>query len=187
MNRLIATALVALLALDAAAPAFAARVRVVHRGPRHRTVVVVHRHFPIRRAMPRVVVHAPRVTVRIAPAAFVAPVVWSQTVVTAMPAPAALVWEDSEILAREDEWTEFTLDANARGTKLYLEIVGKAQLNFAEVVFENGDAQVVDFEEKSHGTGLYSLLDFAAGRKVDHVRMVARARSDEARIVLRLS
>ncbi len=34
--------------------------------------------------------------------------------------------------------------------------------------------------------GLYPLLDFADGRKVDHVRMVARARSDEAKVALKM-
>ena len=63
---------------------------------------------------------------------------------------------------------------------------GKVQFDWAEVVFENGDAQVVDFAEKAHGPGLYSLLDFRDGRKVDHVRLVARAKSREARVVLKM-
>jgi hypothetical protein len=63
---------------------------------------------------------------------------------------------------------------------------GKVQADWAEVVFENGDTRVVDFEEKTHGPGLYSLLDFRDGRRVDHVRIVARAKSDEARVVLRM-
>ncbi len=79
-------------------------------------------------------------------------------VVAARPAGASLAWEDAETIEREDDW--------------------------AEVVFENGDAQVVDFAEKTHGPGLYELLDFRDGRKVDHVRMVARAKGDEARITL---
>jgi hypothetical protein len=90
-------------------------------------------------------------------------------------------------LNQDDDWTEFTLGADRHGRRLYVEIVGKAQLNFAEVVFANGETQVVDFEDKPRDSGLYSLLDFADGRKVDHVRMVARARSDEARIILRMS
>ncbi len=79
------------------------------------------------------------------------------------------------------------MNADARGTALFLEIEGKAKLNFAEVVFENGDVQVVDFEEKTHPAGLYLLLDFKDGRKVDHVRMVAKAESEKAKVVLRLS
>ena len=54
------------------------------------------------------------------------------------------------------------------------------------MVFDNGESRVVDFAEKTHGEGLYELLDFKDGRKVDHVRMVARARTDEAKVVLRM-
>ena len=53
-------------------------------------------------------------------------------------------------------------------------------------MFGNGEAQVVDFGEKTHGAGLYSLLDFRDCRHVDHVRILARAKSDDARVVLRM-
>jgi hypothetical protein len=187
MKRWILIAFATVMVLEIAAPvADAARRRVVHRGP-HRKVVVVHRTFPLRRALPAVVVRPARVRVAVAPRVFLAPVVWTAAVVTTSAAVAKPTWEDAETLEREEEWTEFTLNADARGTKLYLEIDGNADLNFAEVVFENGDVQVVDFEEKNHKSGLYSLLDFKDGRKIDHVRMVARAQSDKARIVLRLA
>ncbi len=55
------------------------------------------------------------------------------------------------------------------------------------MVFENGNAQVVDFGEKPLKKGLYELLDFRDGRKVDHVRMVARAKSEDARVVVRMA
>jgi hypothetical protein len=113
-------------------------------------------------------------------------VVWTAVAVSAPPRER-LVWEDGETLSREEGWTEFTLNADSRGEALYLEILGKAQLEFAEVVFENGEARVVDFNSRTRGSGVYSLLDFRDGRKVDHVRMVARAKSDEARIVLRMA
>jgi hypothetical protein len=75
----------------------------------------------------------------------------------------------------------------ARGTKLWVEVAaGNAQFDWAEVVFENGKARVVDMKEWTRGPGLYPLLDLADGRKVDHVRMVARAKGDEARIVLKM-
>jgi len=53
-------------------------------------------------------------------------------------------------------------------------------------VYGNGETQVVDFAEHTQGPGLYPLLDFRNGRVVDHVRIVARAKSDDARIALRL-
>ncbi len=134
-------------------------------------------------------VHPARVTVRVHPAVYLAPVVFTGAVVAVASSPAAdaIVWEDGETLSRRDDWTEFTLNCDARGEKLWLEIVhGKVQADWAEVVFQNGQAQVVDFSELTHGPGLYSLLDFADGRKVDHVRMVARAKTKEARVVLRM-
>jgi hypothetical protein len=45
---------------------------------------------------------------------------------------------------------------------------------------------VVDFNDRVHRPGFYSLLDFADGRKVDHVRLVARAVSADARLALLL-
>lgn len=167
----------------AAAPRPARRKVVVHRGP-DRTAVVVHRGWPIRRALPLVVVRAPRAAVRVAPAVFLAPVVW-RPIVVQRPQPDLLVWQDAETITKNEDWTEVTLNANARGSRLLLEIQsGRAQLNFAEVVFENGDTRVVDFQENTRGQGTYPLLNFRDGRAVDHVRMVARAKSDEARLVL---
>jgi hypothetical protein len=188
MKRFLVLLLLVGVGLDVSSAAFAGpRTRrkavVVRRGP-DRTTVVVHRGWPIRRAMPLVVVRAPRAAVRVAPAVFLAPVVWRPIVVQS-PQADALVWQDAETIYKNEDWTEVTLNANARGSRLLLEVEsGKAQLNFAEVVFENGDTRVVDFQENTRGQGTYPLLNFRDGRTVDHVRMVARAKSDEARLVL---
>ena len=160
------------------------RVRVVNGRPR-RTRVVVHRGFPIRRAIPICVVRPARTVVVVRPRMYLAPVVWTARVAS-LPPRERLVWEDSEKLVRADDWTELTFHVDDRGTKLYLQIEGKAQLEFAEVVFDNGDAQTVDFEEHAHDAGIYSLVDFADGHKVSHVRMVARAQSNEALLSLRM-
>jgi hypothetical protein len=180
MKRLIMLLLVAAIGLPIAAEvADAARARVVKRG--HRTKVVVHRGFPIRRAMPVVVVRPARVAVRVRPAVYLVPVVWTAAVVT-RPAAADLVWEDGESMTADEDWTEFTLNVDNRGRGMMMHVDGRVQFNFAEVVFENGDARVVDFNNRTHSTGTYGLIDFADGRKVDHVRMVAKAKSDEARV-----
>jgi hypothetical protein len=180
MKRLVLVVLVAALGLSLLAPAAdAKRVRVVKRG--HRTTVVVHRGFPIRRTMPTVIVHPARVTVRVRPSAYLAPVVWAPVVVV-RPARAAIVWQDAENLDRDDDWTDFTLNVNSRGRGLVMQLTGRVQLSFAEVVFENGDTRVVDFSNKTRTGGTYRLLNFADGRKVDHVHMVARAMSDGARV-----
>lgn len=186
MNRRSALALAAILSLAVLAPSIsdAAGVR---RGPgaRHRrAAVVVRPGHPIRRAMHPVVFRRPAVVVRVAPVRFLPVAMWAPLVVT-RPAAAAFSWQDSETLFKEDGWAETVFDSNQRGRKLYLEVLsGKVQLDFAEVVFENGDTQVVDFSEQTRDPGFYSLLDFADGRRVDHVRLIARAKTRESRIVL---
>lgn len=188
MKRWIPVLLALAVVFTSAAPALvataSARVRkvVVSRGP-NRTRVVVHRSWPLRRPLPVVVVRPARRTVVVAPHAFLVPIVWTAAAVT-RPDRETIVWEDRETVSKDEDWTEFTLNVEDRGQRLLLEIDGRAQLNFAEVVFENGDVQVVDFNEKTHGSGVYSLLDLEDGRRVDHVRVVARAKSDEAKIVV---
>lgn len=190
MKRFLVLLLLLGVGLDVSSAAFAARVHrrtvvVKTAGPRvARTTVVVHRGWPIRRAMPLVVVRPVRVAYRVAPAVFLAPVIW-RPIVVPRPDAAVLVWQDGETLYKNEDWTEVTLNANARGSRLFLEVQrGKVQLEFAEVVFENGDTRVVDFQENTRGQGTYPLLDFRDGRAVDHVRLVARAKSDEAKIGL---
>jgi hypothetical protein len=173
----LAVALVALSSADAA------RVRVVHR---NRTTVVVRTGFPLHRALPAVIVR-PAPVFRVAPRVYLAPVVFTAAVVATLPPPAARPWAQAEVLDREDGWTDFTMNVDRRGSGMLLEIDrGAAQVSFAEIVFENGDTQVVDFNDKVHRTGAYSLLDFRDGRKVDHVRVVAKADTRETEIRLHL-
>jgi hypothetical protein len=186
MNRLLAFAIVVVFALTAFSPptADAAGARGGRRAPHRRSIVVVRPGHPIRRAMHPVVFRRPAVVVRVAPVRFLPLVVWAPAVVT-RPAVESFSWQDSETLSKEEGWAETVFDSNQRGRKLYLEVLsGKVQLDFAEVVFENGDTQVVDFSEKTRDPGFYSLLDFADGRRVDHVRLIACAKSKESRIVL---
>jgi len=159
----------------------AARVRVTRTTRRGaRVSVTVHTGFPIRRTLPEVIVR-PGV-VRVAPRVYLAPVVFTPVIVSA-PAPALRAWSDGTTLEREDGWTDFSFDVDRRGSGLLLDIDrGTAQISFAEIVFENGDTQVVDFNDKVHASGVYSLLDFKDGRKVDHVRVVAKSDSASCRI-----
>lgn len=187
MKQRIAVVLLALAFVLSGVPqADAARVRVVHTRGRTRVRVTVHAGFPLRRTLPEVVVR-PGVTVRVAPRVYLAPVVFGAVVLATLPPPSARGWTATEQLVRDEGWTDFTMNVDRRGTGLLLEIDrGAAQLNFAEVVFENGDTQVVDFNEKVHGSGAYTLLDFRDGRKVDHVRVVGQAATGESEIRLHL-
>ena len=177
MKGFVSTLLIALTVAAAASPLqAAAHVRVVHHP--NRTVVRVGVGFPVRRPLPHVVVRAPAVAVRVAPRVYLPRVAFTAAVVAA-PVAAAVAWHNAEALNRSEEWTDFTFNIDRRGTGLLLDIQrGPAQVSFAEVVFENGDSQVVDFDDREHKIGVYSLLDFKDGRKVDHVRVVAKANTD---------
>ena len=186
-NALVITLLAGASFLSVANDAEAARRVVVHRGPRGhvtRVRVTTHAGFPLHRIFPTVVVRGP--AVRVAPRVYLSPLAFGAVVVAA-PAASARVWTSSEVLDRDEGWTDFTMNVDQRGKGLLLEIDrGAAQISFAEVVFENGDAQVVDFNDRVHATGVYSLIDFKDGRKVDHVRVVAKADTNESVIQLHL-
>ena len=133
---------------------------VVHRSVVH-TRLVVRRGHPIRRVLPATVVVRPArtlVAVR-APLVYLPALAWRSTVVT-LPARERLVWQDSETIARDEEWVDTNFGIDSSGNALYLDIAGKARLNFAEVTFANGNVQVVDFNEQAHDSGIYRLLDF---------------------------
>ena len=184
MKRLLVVSMIALSVVLVTAEAWAARVKVVERGGQVRARVVVHPGFPIRRAAPVVVVrrHPVVVAERIT---YARPILWAPLVVT-LPPHERLGWEDSETLVKSDGWTEFALEVNGRGEKLYLELTGRTQLDWAEVVFADGRAEVVDFRANTHRPGIYALLDFRDGRMVRYVRLVARAKSLESRVILRM-
>ena len=102
--------------------------------------------------------------------------------------PSNQVWHDSEELDRNEGWTDFTMNVDRRGDRMFLEIDrGTAEISYAEVVFDNGEAQMVDFNDRDYKKRVYALLDFKDGRKVDHVRVVAKAESKETLITLRLT
>jgi len=123
----------------------------------------------------------------VAPRVYLPRVAFTAAVVATAPVAAAIAWHGEEALAREDEWTDFTFNVDRRGTGLLLDIArGPAQVSFAEIVFENGEARVVDFDDRQHKIGLYTLLDFKDGRKVDHVRVVAKADSVATTVGVRL-
>ncbi|HEX6083286.1 MAG TPA: hypothetical protein VF266_02095 [Thermoanaerobaculia bacterium] len=178
MKRLVA---IALFIVTLAPVVEAARVRV-KRGPAGRTRVTVTRGFPIRRTLPTVTVRTR--TVRVAPRVYLAPVAFTAVAVASLPKD---VWTTTEMLDRDEGWTDFTMDVDRRGTRLLLDIDrGTAQLSFAEVVFENGETQVVDFNDRVHTNGIYELVDFRSGRKVDHVRIVAKADRENTAVRLHL-
>ena len=164
------------------------RRRVVVRPGLRRAALVVHPGFPIRRRFPTEVVVRPARTAVVvgAPLVFLPVLAWTPRVVT-LPARERLVWQDNEIIKRDEEWVDTNFGIDGRGNALFLEIKGKAQINFAEVTFANGQVQVVDFNEKTHGNGIYKLLDFADGRQVKTARILAKSKSEDTTLAVYLS
>ncbi len=174
-----------------AAGLVAAVLPVAARAQRRRRVVVrpnrivVRPGHPIARAAAlSVVVRPPRRTVVVAAPLVFLPAIAFTAVVVSLPARERLVWEDSETLENDEGWVESNFGVDDRGDAVYLQVSGRAQLNFAEVVYENGDVRVVDFDEREYRDSIFRLYEIPGVRNVKTVRLVARARSDEA--VLRL-
>ncbi len=162
--------------------------RVVVRHPVRRARAVVHHGHPLRRALPAsVVVRSPRRAVVVGrPLVFLPSLAWTPRVVM-MPARDRLVWQDSEQINRDEGWVDTNLGIDSEGNSLFLDINGSARLNFAEITFANGNVQVVDFDERTHGTGIYKLLNFADGRHVKTVRILAKSESDDTKLAVYLS
>ena len=187
MKRSWALVLMVMLGFQAAAGMASASSLGQRRRPPRRTIVVVHKSWPLHRQLRPVIVRPVRVAFRVHPVRFLPAVAWAGLVVAAAPHRNLLVWEDGETLSGAEDWTEFTLNCDNSGRRLWLEVVaGRAQFDWAEIVFENGEAQVVDMNEWEGGPGHYEMLNFPDGRRVDHVRIIARAVGDQARVVLKM-
>ena len=169
MKRFLVAGLMSALILSADL-AEARRAKVVVRTPRARVTVRTVRPAPVVRVTPRV---------------HLAPVVYAGVAVAAV--PSVRVWTGSEALDRKDGWTEFTMNVDRRGDRILMQIEGgAAQISHAEIVFENGEAQVVEFNDRIERPGIYSVIDFRDGRKVDHIRVVAKAVSESTELTLQL-
>lgn len=160
---------------------------VVHR-PVARTRLVVRNGYPIRRVLPSAVGVRParRVVTVGSPLVFLPSLVWAPRVVV-MPDRERLVWQDSEQINHDEGWVDINFGVDESGNALFLNINGKGGLNFAEITFANGNVQVVDFNDSPHGSGIYKMLDFADGRRVMTVRMLAKSESDTTKLTVYLS
>lgn len=138
---------------------------------------------PMRRPGRTVVVRRRPVVVRPPRVVFVAPRVWVRSTIV-LPPRDRLVWQDSETIFKREDWVDTELTVNTRGERLVLRVNGKAQIDFAEVYFDNEQVQVVDFHEDTLESGTYPLLDFADGRRVNSVRVIARAQTGQAKLTV---
>ena len=160
---------------------------VVHR-PVVRTRIVVRPGHPIRRVLPtQVVVRSPRRVVTVPRSLVFLPSITWQTSTATLPAAERLVWQDTESIEKDEGWVDANFGVDSFGNALFLEVNGGARLNFSEIVFANGQVQVVDLNENALKTGLYRLLDFADGRHVKTVRILAKSESDQSKLIVYLS
>lgn len=162
--------------------------RVVVRKPVVHTTLVVRNGHPIRRVLPNTVVIRPahRVVAVTAPLVFLPRLVWAPRVVT-MPSSDLLVWQDNEVIDRDEGWVDTNFGIDDSGNALFIDLSSKAALNFGEVTFANGNVQVVDFDARTYSPGVYKFLDFTDGRHVKTVRVLAKSESDTTKLTVYLS
>jgi len=91
------------------------------------------------------------------------------------------------VITRREDCVYTTLNVNNRGNALFLNIEGRSHLDFAEVHFDNGQVQVVDFKNSNIERGTFLLLDFANGRQVNAVRLIAKSQSPRSKITVYLA
>jgi hypothetical protein len=184
---------VALFVLLTATGSMAQRRRAVVVHPaRHpiaaRHALVVRTGHPIHRLLPREAVVRParRAVVVRAPLHYLPALTWRAAFVT-LPPRERIVWQDTETITRDEEWVDTNYGVDGNGNALFLHVEGTAQLNFAEVTYENGSVQVVDFNEESHGAGTYKILDLGGGEHVMTVRVLAKSESDDTKLTVHLA
>ena len=146
-----------------------------------RNRIVVRPGHPIRRAAALdVVVHTAHKTVVVTGPLVYLPTIAFAAVVVTLPPRERLIWQDTETITRDEDWAELNFGVDDRGDALYLQVEGSVQLNFADLTYENREVQVIDFNEGTHPGGIYRLYQIPGVRNVKTVRLVARARSEEA-------
>jgi hypothetical protein len=181
----LSTVLVAL----GAGEALGQRRRVVIRRPHPlRRALIVGPNHPIRRPLPKeVVVRTARKPVVVnAPLVYLPAMTWTPVVVPLPPAER-LIWQESETISQDEDWVDTSFGVDQSGNALFLDIGGQARFLFADVTFANGHVQVVNFNDRTYGSGIYRLLDFADNRQVSTVRILARSESNDTKLAVYLS
>jgi hypothetical protein len=94
--------------------------------------------------------------------------------VVAAPWPGDVTWQDSQRLDDPMMWAETDFDVNGSGENLVLAVDGDVALDWAQIVFSDGETEVVDFRNSRTSTGSYGLWNWGENRQVDHIRVMAR-------------
>ncbi len=188
MKRILLASLVVAVGLQAAAGPAAARPRAAAKGEPERVAIVLGQGFPIHRPFPSCVVHRPQRAIIDPYVVYGPPVLWMPVIVP-LPSRPHVVWEDGETLVKREGWADVQMNVKNRGIRLYLELTGRTQLEFADIMFATGEGHAVDFDKGVYKPGIYTLFDFSEGhevREVRYVRLVARAKGAESRLIVRM-
>jgi hypothetical protein len=89
-------------------------------------------------------------------------------------------------LLRSEGWGEPVFQLNDHGYAVLLEIQGGVELDRATILLADGSRLDLDLAGARRGDGLFALADFNGDRAVLAVGLRARARSQEARVGVRL-
>jgi hypothetical protein len=93
-----------------------------------------------------------------------------------------LVWENSQNLNPRQGWQRVTLWVGDPASAVYFEVVsGTIEFDRAEVVFENGQRQLIDMNGV-RGPSRFPVARFNGTRNVDRVIVMARPRTYGARL-----
>lgn len=77
-------------------------------------------------------------------------------------------------------------DVNEPASSLYLEIHGDFEFERVDVTMSDGSRESVDAFGSVRSNGIFEVCQFESARAVHAVRVIGRARGDQARIGLRL-
>jgi hypothetical protein len=118
------------------------------------------------------------------PVIYVVPVAINDNVAVA---PPASVWQSTSEVDPDDGWTELMFGVPNGGTQLLLSTDSPAAFDFAEIVYQDGSAQVVDLSGPPRDPGVYNLAALDPTRLIDHVRIIAQATDGVANVGLILN
>jgi hypothetical protein len=118
------------------------------------------------------------------PVVYVVPVAVNGNVAVA---PPASVWQQVSEVDPDDGWTELMFPVPNGGSQLLLSADAPTDFDFAEIVYQDGTAQVVDLSGPTRDPGTYNLAALDPTRLIDHVRIIARAAVDISNVGLVLN
>ena len=89
-------------------------------------------------------------------------------------------------LEQSEAWQTYGFEVSDSGLGLFLDLTGSIEFRVARVTFADGTVRDVDLRDARRSDGLFELVTFASEERIHAVRLVARARSPQAKIAVRI-